>query len=894
MINSFKSYKLTYEFGHWVQRPETLSQVDVEEICQKSLEVQEQIANYPFDKVEVVLEKLRNIWKDPKSSYRVAAQQTLPSYTGFSDEMVQLGLEELAQMLDSELLKVKLNTELRGIPRSLGYKYDAKANRLLQYKPLGTIFHVLSGNVFLVGPGSFIQGLITGNVSILKMSSQENFFMPLFMKSVQEVDTDKVVSSSVALLEFSSQNKSVIDTFKKNVDGIVIWGGEEAVQAYRDQTPARTRVVVFGPKLSFALVTAKGFEQADIKQVSLNLAKELAIWDQNACTAPQICYVQGLQNAQALVGALPEALSEYQKKWPAGTLSADAAAEIRKWRGVAEMSEALGEGMLRDSGLTSLDWTVILTKELDLQPSPLHRTIRIVPFENEPMIENVVKHYRGYLQTVGLVADPEEFLKLAQMFSKYGAQRIFPLGQMSGGDIDDPHDGQYDLPLFLELIAIRPPVENKSTKSFYDGWDFLTQSEKAKYQAQKFRELIKIAKKSPYYAEHFKDVEFDSLADLKNIPLLKREDWEANMLPASQNLQTRNSEGGYVTRSGGSTGIPKFSYFDKSDWDAMAITAVRMFRHCGFTSSDRLANFMMAGDLYGSFISFNHINYLLGIESFCFGGSIEPITFLEIAKQFKINAVQGVVPTLMKILRGAHALDPQFQIEKVMYAGQSMSPADRDWLKNTMGAKIITSIIGTTEANQIGYQCPHLKGDYHHLAEDYNYFEIIDEQNNPISDESLGRLLVTGLHKTNFPVIRYMIGDAARFVHKPCLCGSLDRVIEYKGRWDDIISLGLMNIKLSDIKKALESLPISEMQFVARYNNEKDEIYLKIESDEANKEQLKEQMKQQLFQNIHEFEEFYHKKFFVLTIDVYPIGTIPRNPRTGKIKSIIEERNNNA
>ena len=67
-----------------------------------------------------------------------------------------------------------------------------------------------------------------------------------------------------------------------------------------------------------------------------------------------------------------------------------------------------------------------------------------------------------------------------------------------------------------------------------------------------------------------------------------------------------------MSRSGGSTGIPKFSVYDRADWNSLIDAGERAVRFAGLRMNDRLANCMMAGDLYGSFVSFDHINSRIG------------------------------------------------------------------------------------------------------------------------------------------------------------------------------------------------------------------------------------------------------------------------------------------
>ncbi|MDZ4662811.1 MAG: acyl-CoA reductase [Pseudomonadota bacterium] len=862
---------LRYLFGEVVVADKPLSVKDAEEICRRASLARSRMNSYPNDKVLALLGRVQKLWADKNSNYRRRAMDKLPELTGFSLPMLELGMQELVWSLDPEVLKKKLDCETQNIPKVYGEKFNSENKTLLRYYPIGTVFHVLSGNVFLVGPGSLIEGLITGNVNILKMPSEERFFLPWFLESLKECDIDGVVSSSIAAIDFSSSQQDVLDTFKNQMDGIVIWGGEQAVQGYRNGAPARTRIIVFGPKLSFSLVTKKGVEALGISRIALEIAKEIIIWDQQACTAPQACYVEGSEIASLLLDELKVAMAKLEVQYPAGSPSRDSAVEIRKLRGIAEIREGLGAGKLVDSGHNNLNYTFFSDNNLELDPSPLNRTLRIVPFSNINDVLESIKGLRGYLQTVGVAVGTSEWGPLVHEFSMVGGLRILPLGSMALGEIDDPHDGQYDLAQYLNLVVARGPLDDLTP------FDVASDEYREALRDQKLREMLAHANKSPFYQERLKNISIQSLKDLHKIPVLSRLEWENNMPPMKETLATTPPKGGYVTRSGGSTGVAKFSYFDKRDWNAMLKSAVKMFQASGLSSEDRIANFMSAGDLYGSFISFNHVNFELGATSYCFAGATDPQNFLNIVGSFKINVIQGITPVVMNVLRGAKSLDPSFEIEKVLFAGMPMCSADRKWIKTELKAKSIVSIIGTTESNHIGYQCEFLEGRFHHIPEDYNHIEIIG-----------GRLIVTNLDKWNYPVIRYDIGDAGKFTETACACGRKDRVFEYFGRCDDLIATGMMNLSYSDLVKALAPTEASQIQIIIGFKNNIDNLTINIESGIKDK-LTNTQVTELLDAGLTDFSLF-RNKYFGLEINILKPGTLKLNDRTGKVSLIIDER----
>ncbi len=855
-----------YFFGEWKNLDRALNVDDIKILCQKAEEVRPHFSTYPRDQIFEVLDRVRNKWKDPMYPQRKKALEQLPSLTGFSKEMIELGLAELDFIFCPKILEKKIKTELKICSAS-----GSPSGRMLSWSPLGTLLHVLSGNVFLVGAGSLVEGLLTNNVSILKMSSQETLFLPLLVESFQECDPDGVVSRSFAAIQYESKQKDVIQELKNKVDGIVIWGGEEAVKNYRDGVPARTRVIVYGPKLSLALVTEEGLKEQGLKSVAEKCAQEISVWDQNACTAPQVCYVLGLENAKNFVDALSEAMVEVQKKWPAGNVPLENAVEIQKQRSRFEIADIRGEGAHRVSE-GGLEWSVFLDFELNLEPSPLHRTLRVVPFNTTEQVLEQLREARGYVQTVGLCAGLQEQSKWFRLLAKAGALRILSLGSMSAGEIDDPHDGAYDLRLLMNLVV---------TQTEKESLDFMEEGERRKLLDERLRVLVREARKSSYYEKILEGIEVKGIEDLSKIPILKRSDLENNMPPLSHGLATKKTHGGYVTRSGGSTGTPKFSYYDAEDWESMIVHALRAFRAMGLTQEDRVANFMLAGDLYGSFVSFDHVICRLQAMQFPFAGKVEAPFFLKMAQDFGINVAMGIPSFMIPLLREVKKEAPSFTLEKVIYAGVPLSDVDRKWLKEELKVSRVASVIGANDGGGIAFQCGDQQGGLHHLMDEYNYVETVED----------GKILITSLNKFAYPLIRYEIGDKGRILDQKCTCGRTSRVLEFLGRADEVLCIGVMNLALSDLRKILNEVEYSELQLVGSADEKGEKVTLNLEISEEKKNKLPPKIIRDLIlDRIPKIKESVQERVLQFEVKVHDPGSLERNSRTGKLKSILDKR----
>lgn len=861
-----------YRFGRWVVGGK-LDAAAAAEICREAETWRGRMAAYPLDKTLRLLGRVRDQWRRPGYAPRRRMERLLPGVTGFSAPMVRKGLEELCWTFDPELLHRKIDTELRG--------YDG--SRGLSWEPLGLVLHVLAGNVFVGAAGSLVEGLITGNVSLMKMSSSETVFLPELVRSIQELDADGVVSGALAVFEYSSSQKDVIAELQRRVDAIMVWGAEEAVRGYRDGLPARTKLVVFGPKLSLAVVTKAAFAERGAADIASRLAKECSVWDQNACTAPQICFVEGEAEARRLVSALPAALDAAARSLPPGRVDRDQAVEIQKQRAVFEMAEARGEGLMRESA-RGLDWTVMLDGDQSVEPSPLHRTLRVSPYARVEEIVAQLEPLRGYIQTVGLAAAPAEAEPLGAALAAAGALRLIPLGGMSEGEIDDPHDGAYDLPQLKRLLIRRERAIDGNASQH------LSPAKRAALIDARLRRLVDAARRSPFYGKRLRGVSIDSAADLARVPVLTREEMENNMPPQGTGLGTGPWTGGYITRSGGSTGEPKFSVYDGKDWDAMIGHAVGVFRALGLTPADRLGNFMLAGDLYGSFVSFDHINSRLGLATFAFAGASKPETFVDVWRKFKLNVAQGIPPQLVPFLRRARELEPALTLEKVVYAGTHMSSADREWLTAKLKVKRIASVIGANDGGQIAYQCERMSGALHHAVDDFNYLEIVNERGQSVPDGETGAIVITSLLKLAYPLIRYAVGDRGRIVPGPCACRRTARVLEYLGRADDMIAVGVLNVRYGDFARALEGLPVSTLQVAVRNSARGDSIVMRLETERPVANMHKRIKRRVLGSMETVFQRLKDGGLADLRVELYRPGELPRNPRSGKVKTLVDER----
>lgn len=118
-------------------------------------------------------------------------------------------------------------------------------------------------------------------------------------------------------------------------------------------------------------------------------------------------------------------------------------------------------------------------------------------------------------------------------------------------------------------------------------------------------------------------------------------------------------------------------------------------------------------------------------------------------------------------------------------------------------------IYGLSEVMGPGVACD---CQYHtglHISEDHFLPEIVSADTlQPVEDGVVGELVFTTLTKEGMPLLRYRTKDLTSIDHTPCACGrTTARISKFRGRSDDMLIIGGVNIFPSQIEACLLELP---------------------------------------------------------------------------------------
>ena len=877
----------------------TLKAQSAQELIDKGRAAANAIFRLSTPKIVSLLAAAGKLWQAGTPVYDEALER-LTEQLPFSHEMVKESLDMVAGLLDEGELHNRVALELgaptaldswhrptgrrtRNQPRGLSNKdYDG----LVRAFPMGLMLHVSASNVFLGALDSMVQGLLTKNAAIVKLSSADPIFPIMFARTLASVDEEGALAGSLALVSWRGGDKEVEDVFKGGVDGAIVWGGEEAVQAYRQGLNAGARLIEHGPKMSFAIITRELFDvdlEKKLRRAAQALAHDVALWDQAACASPQMAYLECSRfQAEEFAKILADELETFADKWPPGELDINEQVELTKVREQATFEAAVGEKSVMFPSDRSARWTIIVTNETEPSPSPLNRCIVLRPIDDIAQIPPLFRPISGYLQSVGLAGPLPRIRQLAIELGAVGVNRFTTLGTMLAGVTGAPHDGRFGL---QDLVR----------------WVDYERCPDASPEERLGALLSYVRERSPFFKERLASLDLELGKDLMKIPFSRSEDMVPNVPPRGEDFLTASPQGAHVFASGGSTGQPKYVLYTFDEFVEVSRVLSTCFEAAGMTRDDRCANIFVAGHLWTSFLAVHQALENVGCFSIPVGGTSEMAQTLRYIVDFKATVILGIPSALLELARlvRSEGLSSKLEVRLLLYAGEHLAPQSAQFLSETFGgAQVRSAGYASVDAGTIGYQCEHCQGSWHHLLTDYQYLEFLNvETGKPVGPGEIGEMVATNLNRRLQPVIRMKTGDLGRLGDSLCPCGSRDQLFELLGRADDRVFVGGARFMARDLDKVADAVDglSGQVQVIVQNQDGTEKLTLKAEASSAAASELRAKLAEQFVEAFLEQEEDVRAAVDMGWLErpkaeILEPGHLPRVARTGKVRRVVDER----
>ena len=381
-------------------------------------------------------------------SHRIAAGE-------FDERIARLPMEGAEQykqlavtLLSRAHVEFKIRTELSENSR-LSYvtepPYDLPKLRV-KAMPLGVLLHIAAGNADGLPAYSLAEGMLTGNVNILKLPQADNGLSVEIIMTL--IDIEPSLADFIYVFDTPSTDVAAIQRMAELSDGIVVWGGDMAVSAVRKFAPLGARIIEWGHKLSFAYIS--GYED---KERELNaLAEHIMSTKQLLCSSCQTIFIDTEQMEDVYVFCreflpyLEQAAYAHQSH----TIGGVAEITLRKYTERLEsiFKKTDGDTNQQFKG-TLCSLTPCTDSNLELSGMFGNCLVKRLP---EKELLKVLRRKKNYLQTAGLICSVDQREHLTELLLRSGVVRITGAGNMSASFAGEAHDGEYPLQRYLRIV----------------------------------------------------------------------------------------------------------------------------------------------------------------------------------------------------------------------------------------------------------------------------------------------------------------------------------------------------------------------------------------------------------------------------------------------------------
>lgn len=832
----------------------------------------------PLDSILAVLEKTGKLMADPNKAYYQQCKKELPAILNYAPKMVEQGLSFIPNLFSRAIMLERISH--LGNHHLMDYPVYNGNGRMLRAIPTGVVCHIAAGNTFLGAIDSILFGIITKNINILKMSSSDRFFPIVFMEALKEADTEKILFPYLAVTYWSQSNIEVMDVVKNNSDVILLFGGEEAVKAFKKEVAPKCEVLAFGPKVSFGIVTADQSND-ELLAAAKGFATDVVFWEQRACTACQNIFIEKSDKSDLFIEMLFAELEKTGLEYPQEPVDFDAAVEIRKQREIALWEQFNSNGRVLEG--TTSNHTIIVKNSIDLSDSPLERTVIVNIIDNwTSILDGSVRLLKYFMSTIAIASGKKQ--EIIDGFLKFGVMRFCSPGLMSSSaSAANSHDGKFIVESLIKYINF---------EDFNDqmvGIDFINETDKSAIVLSQINTVLDKALKTPYYQKKYQNLQLPvkNFQDFQTLSPLEKNEMAEISAHHSKEAFSGEDVGCYIFSAGGSTGLKKYVLYSNDEFSKSKELFGKGFRALGLNKNNVIANLFPAGAFYTAFLAINKGLEETGCKVLSMAGALSHEETLDYFKMFKPDTIFVLPSFVIPLAQFAEQNGYDITIKNIIYAAEHMTTDAKAYISSVFKADKISSFgYAAVETGPIGYQCACCKDNEFHVEEEWVYVE---------SDEN-DEALVTCLYKQLQPIVRYKVGDVIEFVKEQCSCGRLSPKFKLLGRTGEKVRIsGYSEIFFEDVEKTVYSTVNDG--FILQLLLSPDGIYtrlkLQVETQQFNDNALLETLKKNLFEKIPVLKLSKEKNMIsIFEVILVKPNSLPRIVRSGKVRRIVDERVN--
>jgi len=311
-----------------------------------------------------------------------------------------------------------------------GMKWEKAMIRAMPTRQL----HITAGNAPAIPVISLLRAILTKAAAVIKSPYGATIPGALVALAAAAAAPDHPITQNLSIVYWPGGDSSIENVLfmPTAFDRIVVWGAPDAVASVRERAKF-TRTVCFNPRYGFSFIGNEAF-QGELRKVAIRASLDAMIWNQKACIASFVQYVEGTdEQAELYAQTLKDVLSKWDEFAPNFVPPASEGIIKRMKRG-KYMNASWHINKKHDDFSSAV---ILIPDQFDMMDHPMARTVIVRRVDN---LKDAFKYLHHAVSTVGVYPEARR-LELRDSILARGVTNVLPLGQaerMFGGM---PHDG---------------------------------------------------------------------------------------------------------------------------------------------------------------------------------------------------------------------------------------------------------------------------------------------------------------------------------------------------------------------------------------------------------------------------------------------------------------------
>ena len=301
--------------------------------------------------------------------------------------------------------------------------------------------HITAGNAPAIPIISTWRAISLKSPAVIKSPYGATLGGALVSLAACAVAPDHPSVRNLSIVYWPGGDESVEDVLfgPEAFDRIVIWGAPDAVASVKSRA-LFTKLVTLNPRYGMSWIGREAFENDDFKEAARRGAVDTMIWNQKACIASSVHYVEGDdEQVTAYAQAVQKELSEWDRIAP-NFLDPAAQGQIRRLRrgkllNAQWMTNKQNEGDKKNEGVSSL--VIVVKGEFDMMDHTLSRMVIVRPVSR---LEDALPFLNHSVSTVGVFPESRR-IELCDRILARGVSTTYPLGMGDRMSTGMAHDG---------------------------------------------------------------------------------------------------------------------------------------------------------------------------------------------------------------------------------------------------------------------------------------------------------------------------------------------------------------------------------------------------------------------------------------------------------------------